>query len=60
MGFGILFFGYFITFASALAKAYFFADIIGGALMLYAVYKLSDYSDGFKRSVYGTALFLLT
>lgn len=60
MGFGILLFGYFITFTSALAKTYFFADIIGGALMLYAVYKLSEYSDGFKKSVYSVALFVLT
>ena len=32
MGFGVLFFGYFVMFAFSLSTMYFFADIIGYAL----------------------------
>lgn len=57
MGFGILLIGYFLSFATALAKVYFFADIIGGLIMTYALYKLSSYGNEFKNSVYSSMAF---
>lgn len=59
MGFGILLIGYFLSFATALAKVYFFADIIGGLIMTYALYKLSSYGKNFKSSVYASMAFTL-
>ena len=54
MGFGTLFFGYFlllnITFFS-------YSDIISAFLMLYAFYKLSSVNEGFKRAFYASVAF---
>ncbi len=57
MGFGILLIGYFLSFATALAKRYFFADIIGGVMIGYALTKLSRYSDKFKKCIPWSMLF---
>lgn len=57
MGFGILLIGYFLAFATALAKFYFFADIIGGVMIGYALIKLSAYSDKFKKCIPLSMLF---
>jgi len=48
MGFGLLIFGYFLTFAFSLAKSYFFADIIGILLMIIAFSRLSEYNRYFR------------
>ncbi len=55
MGFGILLIGYFLAFATSLAGVYFYADVVGGILMVYALNKLSAYSAKFKSATY-TAL----
>ena len=56
MGFGTLFFGYFlllnVTFFS-------YSDIIAAFLMLYAFYKLSSVNKGFKYALYAAAVFAL-
>lgn len=44
MGFGILIFGYFLAFAFSVSQYYFFADIIGAVVMLFAFSKLSEYN----------------
>ena len=44
MGFGILLIGYFVTFAFSISSYYFFADIIGILIMLYAFSKLSRFN----------------
>ena len=51
MGFGLLLIGYFLSFAMALSGNGYFIDIAGGFLMSYALLKLSDYSDKFKKTV---------
>ena len=50
MGFGILFFGYFLTYAFSLSNVYFFADIIGAIVMLYAFSKLAEYNTSYKSA----------
>lgn len=57
MGFGILLIGYFLAFATALAKYYFFADIVGGVMIGYALTKLSRYSEKFKKCLPWAMLF---
>ncbi len=57
MGFGILLLGYFTAFAFELINTYFFADIIGGLVMLYALGKLSGYNGKFKAAAYGDMVF---
>ncbi len=57
MGFGILLIGYFLAFATSLAGVYFYADIIGGILMVYALNKLSSYSSKFKAAAYTAVAF---
>lgn len=57
MGFGIMLIGYFLAFATSLAKVYFFADIFGGLMIAYATNKLSAYSEEFKRSMPSVLLF---
>lgn len=56
MGFGTLFFGYFlllnVTFFS-------YSDIIAAFLMLYAFYKLSSINKGFKYALYAAAVFAI-
>lgn len=57
MGFGILLIGYFLAFITSLAGSYFFVDIIGAAMMVYALKKLSAYSDKFARTVPSAVIF---
>ncbi len=59
MGFGILFFGYFVMFAFSFSSTYFFADIIGAFVCLYAFAKLSEYNGYFKYAMAGTLAFML-
>ena len=58
MGFGTLFFGYFVMFAFSLSQVYFFADIIGAGITLYAFSKLSEYNRYFVRAMWGCLGFL--
>ena len=44
MGFGVLFFGYFVMFAFSLSTMYFFADIIGSVITAYAFTKIAQYN----------------
>ncbi|MBE6541625.1 MAG: hypothetical protein E7672_04180 [Ruminococcaceae bacterium] len=60
MGFGILLIGYFVTFAFTLSEYYFFADIIGICIMLYAFIKLDQYNRYFSlAAICGTAYLIL-
>ena len=59
MGFGILLIGYFLAFITSLAGSYFFVDIIGGAMMAYALKKLSAYSDKFAKTVPSAVIFTI-
>ncbi|MBQ2468124.1 MAG: hypothetical protein II503_00435 [Clostridia bacterium] len=52
MGFGILFFGYFTAFAFALIPIYFFADIAGCLIMLWALSILSSHKAAFRKCAY--------
>lgn len=58
MGFGLLLIGYFITFAFSLSQVYFFADIIGVIVMMYAFLKLSEYNLYYKRAIISGIVFL--
>lgn len=49
MGFGILLIGYFIAFGMSLSSAYFFADVIGLAVMSYGAWRLSVVDKAFFR-----------
>lgn len=59
MGFGILFFGYFIMFAFSISQVYFFMDIIGAVVVIYAFSKLSEYNRYFVHAMWGCLAFLL-
>ena len=59
MGFGLLFFGYFLTFAFTASKVYFFADIIGCVIMLAAFAKLAQYNRYYTSAVVSTVVFTL-
>lgn len=59
MGFGLLFFGYFLTFAFTASKVYFFADIIGCVVMLMAFAKLEQYNRYYKGAVVSAMLLTL-
>lgn len=50
MGFGIMLIGYFIAFATSLLRVYFFADIVGFAVMTYASLRLSETDRSFRNS----------
>ena len=50
MGFGLLIFGYFLTFTFTISQAYFFADVIGALVMLSAFTKLSEYNRHFRSA----------
>ena len=50
MGFGIMLIGYFVAFASSLVRVYFFADVVGFAVMTYAAMRLSDFDTSFKKT----------
>lgn len=59
MGFGTLFFGYFIMFAFSLSETYFFADIIGALVVIYAFSKLAEYNRYFVRAMISALVFML-
>lgn len=59
MGFGLLLFGYFLTFAFTISEAYFFADVIGALVMLYAFTKLAEYNRYFKGAAGAGIVFTL-
>lgn len=59
MGFGTLFFGYFTMFAFTLAEAYFFADIIGSLVTVYAFSKLSEYNRYFVSANVACLVFMI-
>lgn len=60
MGFGLLLIGYFLAFITSLRGSYLlFADVIGSAIIVYSLSKLSAYSDKFKRSVPSSIIFTL-
>ncbi len=54
MGFGLLFFGYILAFFFNLSSVYFFADIIGGCIMMWALYRLAAYEKGYLRAAVAT------
>lgn len=58
MGFGILLFGYFITFAFTLSRVYFFADIVGAVIMMYSFVKLSEYNLLYRHATMTCFVFL--
>lgn len=57
MGFGVLLLGYFLAFAFSLINTYFYADVIGGLIMLYSFSRLMRYNEKFKRPVYAVMAF---
>ncbi len=59
MGFGLLILGYFLTFAFTISQAYFFADVIGALMMLYAFTKLSEYNRYFRGAAAAGMVFTL-
>lgn len=59
MGFGLLILGYFLTFAFTISQAYFFADVIGALVMLYAFTKLSEYNRYFRSAAVAGMVFTL-
>lgn len=59
MGFGTLFFGYFVTFAFSLSKYYFFADIIGILVVIYAFTKLTKYNLYFRGAMIPALAYLI-
>ncbi|MBE6616611.1 MAG: hypothetical protein E7627_01515 [Ruminococcaceae bacterium] len=59
MGFGILIFGYFLAFAFSISQYYFFTDIIGAVVMLFAFSKLSEYNRYYIGASYVCLGFLL-
>lgn len=59
MGFGILIFGYFLSFAFSISQYYFFTDIIGAVVMLFAFSKLSEYNRYYIGASWSCLGFLL-
>ena len=59
MGFGLLILGYFLTFAFTISQAYFFADVIGALVLLYAFTKLSEYNLHFRSAAVAGIVFTL-
>lgn len=59
MGFGLLLFGYFLTFAFTISEAYFFADVIGALVMLYAFTKLAEYNRYFRGAAVSGVVFTI-
>ncbi len=59
MGFGLLILGYFLTFAFTISEAYFFADVVGALIVLYACSKLSEYNGYFKYAAVIDMVFTL-
>lgn len=59
MGFGILIFGYFAMFAFARSPYYFFADIVGSVVTVFALSKLGEYSRRFYGAMFSALGFLI-
>lgn len=59
MGFGLLLIGYFVTFAFSVSQNYFFADIIGSLIMIFAFTKLDQYNKYFSRASIASIVFAL-
>lgn len=59
MGFGILFFGCFLTYFGAITPIGTFTYMLGSAIILYALYKLSSLNKMFFASAIASAVFLL-
>lgn len=59
MGFGLLFFACFLAYFGALTPIGIFTYMLGAALMLYALYKLSSLNKMFVVSALGSALLTL-
>ncbi len=59
MGFGTLVFGYFTMFAFSLAPAYFFADVIGALIAIFAFQKLAEYNRWFVYAMGASLGFLV-
>ena len=59
MGFGTLFFGYFAMFAFTLSPYYFFADIIGAVVAIWAYVRLSEYNRYFRGAAAAALVFLI-
>ena len=59
MGFGTLFFGYFAMFAFTLSPYYFFADIIGAIIAVWAYVRLTEYNRYFRGALAATFAFIL-
>ena len=53
MGFGPLLFGYFAMYSFSISPYYFFADIIGALVAVYAFSKLAEYSRYFGGAMFG-------
>lgn len=58
MGFGTLFFGYFAMFAFTLSPYYFFADILGALVAIWAYVRLAEYNRYFRGAIAATFGFL--
>ncbi len=58
MGFGILLFGYFLTYAFSVSNVYFFADIIGAVVVMYSFSKLAQYNRYFIGGMWACLAFL--
>ena len=59
MGFGLLFFGCFLTYFGAITPIGTFTYMLGAAIMLYALYKLSSLNKLFLTSTIASAVFML-
>lgn len=59
MGFGLLFFGCFLTYFGALTPISAFTYVAGGAIMLYSLYKLSNQNKGFLISTVTSVVLLI-
>ncbi len=59
MGFGILLFGYFIMYAFSISQVYFFMDIVGAFVVLWAFSKLAEYNRYFVGAMGGALAFLI-
>ncbi len=59
MGFGLLFFACFLTYFGSLTPLGTYTFVLGSAIMLYALYKLSGQNKMFLCSAIGTAILLL-
>ena len=59
MGFGLLFFGCFLTYFGAVTAIGTYTYMLGAAIMLYALYKLSSLNKLFLSSAIASAVFVL-